>query len=785
MNKIFITILVTLTLGLISSSCDSSLELMNDGRKSISDVFTSSTRIQAFLLSCYDQRNSLAKNLDFSAYTDDAFSANSVNESGIKNWYGGQVSSANFGGQIQGGSPWANLYNGIGMCNIFISRMRNLDLNIVRDVNQSEKEGWMSQAYTLRALYYLGLVQRYGQVPLVLDERPSGFDYSHDRRAEFEKCADAIIADCDSALAVKTDNPYFPWSYSSNSVGIMSRAVAWSIKSQIALLAASPLWNPQQTGKYTWTKAAEITDAALSTFIDNNGNPIAGRGGLTLYTASPLSTVAHNAYASYMLQNGNDLSRTTDVETIYHIGGLQSATTNHGLPVTQFQVSSGINPTQELVDCYETTNGESILDPTEPYIGGDHTKPNYNRENRLFDPNNPYFNREPRFYASIYYNGAQRRPGSTATTTDGIAQVWTYRGGNCGVTDLLVNTQKTTKTGYYLRKFSNYTTSQFANRDGAIKYFRLTELFLNFAEAANEAYGPQTSAPSGKNALWAVNKVRQRVNMPEFSGQYASNKDKFRLKLRNERRIEFAFEALRFFDVRRWSGPSDDLSKTDKTVTGIDIKSMGDPTPPKLLYGTGSAVAKPMAVNPVYQNAGVKFTSATPFHFVSVLGYGNSKNLGSITINVYKCVNPADEWSTTVSPANLVATKEFNLLLDQSWLQVSKADNTDFEAGTYIWVAENATVVEGFTTGTTPNNCGIYLVPNANSSLSVQSYADGARIAGAFQSRIETEYFDYSKRFSINRECYTNKYLFYPIPSDEISKMHLLTGGKFPQNQGW
>lgn len=785
MKKSLIPIIFTLILGLVINSCDDSLDLMNDGRKSVSDVFTSSSRIQAFLLSTYDQRVVLAKSLNTAAYSDEAFSANAVNAGAIQDWYSGQTTSANFSSKIQGGSPWVQLYNGIGMCNIFISRMQNLDLKKVTDVNVSESKGWKSQAFTLRALYYLGLVQRYGQVPLVLEERLPDYDYSKDRRASFEECADAIIADCDSALSADENSPYFPWSYSSNSVGIMSRAVAWSIKSQIALLAASPLWNPQQTGKYTWAKAAEITGDALSTFIDNDGNTIPERGKLALYSTQTFSTVTQNSYASYMLQKGNDLSRSSDTETIYHIGGQQAATTSNGLPVTQFQMTSGVNPTQELVDCYETVNGENVLDLTDPYIGGDHTKPNYNSTNSLFDPNNPYQNRDPRFYASIYYNGAQRRPGSTASTTDGIAIVQTNPGGNCGLTDLSVNTQKNTKTGYYLRKYSNHLTSMFSNNDGSIKFFRLTELYLNFAEAANEAYGPQTEAPCGKTALWAVNQVRARVNMPGFTGDYASDKNKFRLKIRNERRVEFAFEAVRFFDIRRWSNPTDDLSQTDKTITGIDIKSLGDPAAPELLYGSGSGAPKAMAVNPVYQRAGVQFTTTKPFHYISVLGYGNLKNLGSITISVYKCVNIWDDWSVTGNASNLVAQKDFKLFLDQSWLQVSKDDNTDFQAGTYIWVAENANVVSGFTTGTTPNNCGIYLVANANAKYGVQSYADGAAINGAFQSRIETEFFDYTHRFSINRDNFNNKYLFYPIPADEISKMSLLTGDNFPQNPNW
>jgi starch-binding outer membrane protein, SusD/RagB family len=784
MKKSVIPVMLLLLFGAIANSCNDSLDLMDDGRKSVSDIFTSSYRIEAFLLSCYDQRAVLAKSLNTAAYTDESFSANAVNSGNIQNWYDGQTTATTFATQIQGGSPWTNLYNGIGMCNIFLTRMKNLDLNVVTDVNEVEKKGWMSQAYTLRALYYLGLVQRYGQVPLVVEERSADYDYSKDRRASLEECADAIIADCDSALGAAEGSAYFPWSYSNSSTGIMSRAVAWSIKSQIALLAASPLWNPNQTGKYTWKKAAEITGDALSTFIDNNGNSISDHGGLALYTASPLSTTTQNSYSSYMLLKGNDLSRSTDVETIYHIGGQQTATSYNGLPVTQFQMTSGVNPTQELVDCYETADGENVLDLTEPYIGGDHTKPNYNSENTVFDRNNPYQNRDPRFYASIYYNGAQRRPGSTATTTDGISIVQTYRGGNCGLTDLTVNTQRYTKTGYYLRKFCNHTTSSFTNNDGSIKFFRLTELYLNFAEAANEAYGPQAEAPCGKTALWAVNQVRARVNMPGFTGEYAADQTKFRLKLRNERRVEFAFEAVHFLDVRRWSKPTEDLSQTDKTVTGIDIKSMGDNAEPKLLY-SGSGVGKAMAVNPAYQKAGVQFTSTAPFHYVSVLGYGNLKNLGTITISVYNCDGASNGWSVIGDASKLVAKKEFKLFLDQSWLQVSKTDNTDFPAGSYIWVADNASVVSGYTTGTTPNNCGIYLVSKSNASYTIQSYADGTAISGAFQSRLETQYFDYSTRFALNRDCYSNKYLFYPIPPDEISKMSMLTGSNFSQNPNW
>ena len=119
-----------------------------------------------------------------------------------------------------------------------------------------------------------------------------------------------------------------------------------------------------------------------------------------------------------------------------------------------------------------------------------------------------------------------------------------------------------TRTGYYIRKFSAPTSSRNGNNDGWMRTMRLAELYLNFAEAANEA---ATGATAPDEAVDAVNAVRARVGMPEI--QKGISKDEFRTRVRNERRVELAYEGHRFYDVRRWNI----LKETDKVVTGMKV----------------------------------------------------------------------------------------------------------------------------------------------------------------------------------------------------------------------
>ena len=156
-----------------------------------------------------------------------------------------------------------------------------------------------------------------------------------------------------------------------------------------------------------------------------------------------------------------------------------------------------------------------------------------------YDATNPYAGRDPRLAETVLVNGAAWK-GET---------IESFVGGLNGAP--IVNA---TKTGYYLKKYViediNLTPTNTTSREHTWVLFRLGEVLLNYAEAMNEAYGPENASTYGMTALEAVNKIRARANMPNFPN--GLSKDEFRQKLQNERMVELAFEDHRFWDVRRW-----------------------------------------------------------------------------------------------------------------------------------------------------------------------------------------------------------------------------------------
>jgi len=192
-------------------------------------------------------------------------------------------------------------------------------------------------------------------------------------------------------------------------------------------------------------------------------------------------------------------------------------------------------PTQNFVEAYEMKDGLS------------------RDKSPLFDPTHPFDNLDPRFYATVVYNGS--------TFRGHVMQM--YPGG-----DDVTGQPEDSKTGYQLRKFADeryavYTKSS----DQDWLYIRYAEVLLNYAEAQNEVSGPDQSIYS------ALNVIRSRAGMPNLP--QGLSKDDLRTRIRNERRVELAFEEHRFFDIRRWhiaesllNGPLYGL-KIQKTATGF------------------------------------------------------------------------------------------------------------------------------------------------------------------------------------------------------------------------
>jgi len=519
MKKILLYLLFIPTI-LSISSCEDEFDFGDDGLITYDQIFSDYLLTQDFLKTAYSYMPYYgavsASGTFLAAYTDEAEDANDVvpGSTSLKYYTGNASSSNNF----INNNLYKNMYAGIRCCNIFIANVDKVPVFTIEE----HRGQWKAEAYLLRAYYYLQLIKRFGPVPIFKAEIPLDFDYSTITRPTFHENVEAILADCDSALAI-------PELYYRQVSGIqddyMTRGVAYAIKSQAVLFGASPLWSD---GNDYWEEAAEITKQAMDS-LEN--------AGFALYNPTNITIKGlYSKYQEYFLTPPENVEfPEKEKETI--LGKTRMTLwANYGLPINSDVIKAGISPSQELVDSYETIDGQPVLNLEKPYLDASHLQPNYNEQNTLYDPNNPYANRDPRLFSTIYCNGNYHN------LSNNTGQVQTYVGGNCGISD---NSNLYTRTGYYLRKFISYYSKKNNNQDGYWHDFRMAEIYLNFAEANYYATGSVN-----EESLAAVNKIRSRAGMPDIPSDI-SNED-FILRLRNERRIEFAFEEHRYYDLRRW-----------------------------------------------------------------------------------------------------------------------------------------------------------------------------------------------------------------------------------------
>lgn len=373
------------------------LDLPSDGRITYQDLFSKRGQIIGYYYTCvaipgigFGYSNS-----PLASFCDEAHDASDMTAGAVYNWYNDRLTPA----YNPLGSVWAAYYTLIGKCNTFITGMTDPDIRYKFE-NPDEKEGLIARVRVARAYYYLQLIKRYGGVPIV--DTPYGYDhdFSKDRRSSFEEVADFIIAECDLALAVRETegSPVgFRWAISDDERGMVTRAFAYAVKSQTALFAASPLWFTTGS-KYTWEKATVITKEALDQCLAH---------GFQLYDTPVDPNVAQNPYAYYFITR-SDGSRSWDKETIYESSWYSPVWQQAGLPITAGMSKAGAGPSQELVDSYEMqATGEP---PILGYMDANHLLPVANPASD-YNPNNPYAGRDPRFDASIYYNGSNKNLG--------------------------------------------------------------------------------------------------------------------------------------------------------------------------------------------------------------------------------------------------------------------------------------------------------------------------------------------------------------------------------------
>ncbi|MCK3683464.1 RagB/SusD family nutrient uptake outer membrane protein [Maribellus sp. YY47] len=393
-SKLF-TVFVSV-LGLVSCA---DLDIPSDGRMTLNDIFMDYYSTRNYFNRCSDYMPQVGfsyENTPLASFCDEAHDASDGVSGAVNDWYNNRTSSSN-NPLASGGDPWSRYFEGIRKCNTFLESINDPTV-ATANIDEEEKNGWIGEVYTLRAFYYLQLIKRYGGVPIIDAPYEITYDFSQDSRATFEACVDFILADCDRALEIPESSVStigFRWDISDNERGHVTRAFAYAVKSQAALYAASPLWY-EQGSKYTWDKVTEITKEALDECLAH---------GFELFDITPNADIAQNAYAYYFI-NRSDPSRSVDKETIFETTSSRTNVWKYaGTPITEGALKAGAGPSQELVDAYGMqATGEM---PVLGYFDASHLQPIINAS-AGYDPANPYEGRDPRFYASVYYNNSPR-----------------------------------------------------------------------------------------------------------------------------------------------------------------------------------------------------------------------------------------------------------------------------------------------------------------------------------------------------------------------------------------
>jgi hypothetical protein len=434
---------------------------------------------------------------------------------------------------------WNSNYDGIRKANIFLANVDKVPMD------ETERNKWKAEATFLRAFFYFCIIRTHGAVPLITEVIPTDADFSKYQRNPLKECVDFVVGECDKAVPfldarITEDRNY----------GKITKTAALALKARILLYAASPLWNgdqdfasvrnkdgvalfPTQYDATLWKKAADAAKACIDQ---------AEGVGMGLYR-SPDNDPVKNYQGTFIQRWNKEIILARNWAGV-SMQDIDRCTFPNGMGGW-----SGYSPTQEIVDDYEmktgvapitgyNNDGSPVVNPASGYVEAGYAAAGDPKGYYLRGTRNMYVNREPRFYASINYNGS----------------FWAGRKiefFDAGLDSRRKGGRDHAICGYLMKKFSDSTVvitqGKFVAKSWT--YFRLGEQYLNYAEALNEDQGPVA------DVYKYVNLIRDRSGLPGLPA--GLSKDQMREKIHHERRIELAFETHRFFDTHRWKTAQD------------------------------------------------------------------------------------------------------------------------------------------------------------------------------------------------------------------------------------
>lgn len=525
---------------------------------------------------------------------------------------------------------WGLEYEGIRHASIFI---HNVDK--CKELSNGERAEYKAQARFLRAYYYWMLIKQYGPVPLLPDE---GQDISKSYselvlpRNTYDECVDFITKEFAQAATV------LPLSRPSSSIGQPTRGSALAARAKVFLFAASPLYNGnkdlfnlvdnkgkqlinQTYSEEKWAKAA----AAAKEVIDLGVYELlrVPRTLTSMPAPDPMMQSSYpngcsdfDPYLSYKSCFNGDVTGGSNPEFVY---ARVNANTEDLTYISRHCIPNGalggwntIAASLKQVDAYQMADGKDIHNSSAeiPYMETGFTN-GADVPYLPADVSYQYVNREPRFYASIAFNGSVWENASSSIMSHHNYQSFYYKDDSKGNGIQLSSPNWYLRTGIGVKKYYSPDDSWDDGGGGYRKprlepAIRYADVLLWYAEALNEltksytvpsfseAAGTEiTVARTVDQMKYGMKRVRCRAGLPDLDEAVYSNPDAFRTALKHERQVELFMEAARYFDLRRWK---DAEVQEAMPIMGYNINMSAADNQKQLFYTD----RKPININKVF-----------------------------------------------------------------------------------------------------------------------------------------------------------------------------------------
>ena len=544
MNKRFIYSILFMIGIFIMPSCNNEefLETKPLGEFSELDVFTDVALAETFINTTYREALGFPMNyIRLSGACDEAlfalfgnlfnFNKSLISPDGLAEFWDGAL-GIGWGVQQTRHLTWGPLFAAVRKADLFLAKTANIP------DTESEWNRLKGEAHFLRAYLYHLLVSVYGGVPIIKEPFVSLNQDHRVPRNTYEECINFIVEDLDLAAGLLGEQG----ALSVDQIGRATRGAALALKARVLLHAASDLHNPDRnssiTAGYTHPELLGYTTAKTQerwTLARDAAKDLMDLGYYDLYKKdpSPSDDIVDNIVGYFI----SHASTNEDILLQYFPKASQDDYTP-GIRIAPngYNGHGANNPLPKLVDSYEMKDG-SAFDWSNPAHKAD-----------------PYSNREARFYATILYEGADWLPRPDNTKSEDpfnklqLGSVYELDGttrlkGGLDTEFGSTNVSNAGKTGYYLRKaFDPEVPFEFEVQTVPFRHMRYAEVLMNYAEASIEL-------GNDADALLYINMIRKRAGQPELSG---ISGDALKQAYRHERYIEFTFEDIRFWDIRRW-----------------------------------------------------------------------------------------------------------------------------------------------------------------------------------------------------------------------------------------